>query len=480
MSRLSTDARAALAAVFGRRPFKGAHPMSVIVPALIVLLVGGVVTIVSLTGGDDRPYAKLHWWLDGAKVAGGDGLDTGSWLAGDVLAVAARDGLTGYEAATGARRWTVSVPTGLCGTSAQPARGLVALAAGASCDRLAVIDLARGTIVRRWTLPGREGNGGKARPDRAQRGRPPSERPSAGPARSGRPPAGQAQAQVAITADIAVVHRADGAHAYRLGDGRPAWRRTGVAPGCAITKIAGGAGLLAEQRCGAARAASVHRVDPRTGRARWSRPLPGGAEVRAVVSAAPAVLGLGRGGEVDQIVALDERGAEQRRLAVHSENAVRCDIVHVAWCRGAVLDGSTLYLRVGEPGDDSFSTAPVSAVDLSRGGGVRWRAAGPDRVELVPVAVEGGRLVAAHPVVPPHRRGYSERPSGVVALDAVTGRSSPLLEISTRQTGIGDMIAGRARLHYGGDRLLLVRLDAGRGREPGAAVYGPPPSEAKR
>ncbi|MGI5164028.1 PQQ-binding-like beta-propeller repeat protein [Spirillospora sp. CA-253888] len=448
MSRLATDARATLAAAFGKRPFKGAHPMSVIVPVLIVLLVGGVLTIVSLTGTDDRPYAKLHWWLEGSKVAAGDGLDTGSWLAGDVLAVAARDGLTGYEAATGARRWTVSVPSGLCGTSAQPARGLVALSAGASCDRLAVVDLARGTVVRRWTLPGGKKAG--------------------------------AEAQVAITNDIAVVHRADGAHAYRLGDGRPAWRRAGLAPGCAITKIGGGAALLAEQRCGASRAASVHRVDPRTGRARWSRPLPGGTEVRAIVSAAPAVLGLGRGAEVDRIVALDERGAEQRSLAVHSENAVHCDAVHVAWCRGAVLDGATLYLRVGEPGDDSFSTTPISAVDLSRGGGVRWRAAGPDRVELVPVAVEGGRLIAAHPVVPPRRRGYAERPSEVVALDAVTGRSAPLLEISTRQTGVGDMIAGRARLHYGGDRLLLVRLDAGRGREPGAAVYGPPPSEAER
>ncbi|MFI6516087.1 hypothetical protein ACIBF1_11060 [Spirillospora sp. NPDC050679] len=62
----------------------------------------------------------------------------------------------------------------------------------------------------------------------------------------------------------------------------------------------------------------------------------------------------------------------------------------------------------------------------------------------------------------------------------MTSRSSPLLEISTRQTGVGDMIAGRARLHYGGDRLFLVRLDAGRGLEPGAAVYGPPPSEAER
>ncbi|RFS82656.1 hypothetical protein D0T12_24695 [Actinomadura spongiicola] len=397
-------------------------------------------------GTSSGPTARLAWWLDNAKAPPAPH-DPLAWPSGDVLVLAAARQVVGYGVMDGTKRWAVALPGDLCAASKHMAGGRIAVLHGGGtlkCDRVQVIDVVRGTAVWQRPLPAWDSSGDK-------------------------------DTQVVIADGFVAVQREDeGINAFRLRDGRPAWRHIGLLDGCLYSGVGGGAALVAELRCRGGMTTAMQLLGAKDGRPRWTRQLGEDTGVAGIFSTDPVVVGIGDeyGGEVKEVMMLDKTGAPVGRVKLSRDTSrhVHCADGEVTWCNGLVLHGTTAYLRVSS---GTFSGQKVVAHDLGTGRRL-WESDIEDGAELVPVAWEGGRLIAAHPPIPSRRRGHADDPGTVVALDPRTGRSTELMAIPTSMTGIEEMIRREARLYWANGRFILVRQGSRAGAEPVLAAFEPP------
>ncbi|MGH3242155.1 MAG: PQQ-binding-like beta-propeller repeat protein, partial [Spirillospora sp.] len=287
---------------------------------------------------------------------------------------------------------------------------------------------------------------------------------------------GTKHTQVVIADGAVAVQRQDeGINAFRLRDGKPLWRRIGLYQGCLYSAVGGGEALVAGQTCGGGTSGAVQLLGAADGRPRWTRPLGEDIGVTGIFSTNPVVIGVGEtfDGDTTQVLMLDKAGAPagQVKLDKYSgQESIRCADGEVTRCDGIVVNGTTAYLRAKT---DDFGPQKVIAYDLTAGRRV-WTSKVTGRAELVPVSMDAGRLIVAHPPIPARKRGYSGEPSGVLALDPRTGKSTELMTISKSMTGIGEMIKREARLYWTDGRLILLRHGPRPGEGPVLAAFAPP------
>lgn len=404
------------------------------------LLIAALALLAPLAGcgaGDDR----VLWRLDGRTISDGGMLQPTVWATGPILAITRAREVTGYDAATGERRWSAPLPGRTCGASARPSGGLVAVQFGRGehgCERIAVIDLRDGRKV--W------------------------ERPITGER--------HARAQVVAAVGAVVVNWLHGTAAFGLEDGRPLWHVGGAGSGCRFDGFAAGPALVAARTCreGRDQTSAVHGIDPRTGRPLWTHDVLPGHGIGPLLSSSPAVVGFrpGRQGDrVSRIVVLDESGTAVSDFEIGGPLECSLDLDDPARCEHVVVSRDALYVASGAWPDEDGTFPPIRAYDLATGR-VLWSTENPDGNHLFPIAMDGDRLIAAQPGVAGFKgRG---RPPRLVSVDPSSGETTIMWDLD--RAADFPLRSGSYR-HYAQGRLFLTKTLVKTGQDDALLAYGP-------
>lgn len=294
--------------------------------ALVVGLLSAVVAAAVVA--DDKPAAGqdapplAYAWTVALPQGEAQPATFASWLTGDAVARVQRDGIAASRLADGATAWTLGTPQAapMCSASATTDGPLGVIVYGTpSCDRLGVVDVRTGGLLREAKLP-----------------------------------AGTAPA-VAVAGGTAVLLTPDGLAGYGLADGEQRWLvRPGDCPfGRALATSQ--AYVFAEQDCGDRHV--LVRVAVGGGAVSWKVDVPDGRAVTAYVSAEPAVV-LTDGA---RLLVLDDQGRIAQQLSADELDTRPRAVVPGGLDRYPMLArGTVLYAR-------RLGSGVLVALDLATG-----------------------------------------------------------------------------------------------------------------
>ncbi|WP_327117710.1 PQQ-binding-like beta-propeller repeat protein [Streptomyces sp. NBC_01341] len=335
-----------------------------------------------LNAGREPGEAEVAWLRENGVDLPEYGEEThGPWFAGDIVAKGMYRKVSGYGVADGAERWSLRLPTDLCASPTLPtADGKIVVAiednvseSEAECSVLQMIDLRTGRAGWKKTVD-----------------------------RSGLQD-GLSHVAMSVSGDTVTFGRNTASDAYRVSDGSALFgkRETGVCQPYAFT---GGARMLAAVSCQAQPddpvRQQVQEVDPRTGVPKWTYDLKPGWAVAHVYSTSPVVVSI-KQPEKWAVLVLNDNGTYRSRMVGDGEDyAVRCGEESVDLggnldgCAGAAADASRFYLAtLPLPGGAKKElTNKVVAFDLA-GGRPLWKAAAPAGQVMMPLRVEGGKVL---------------------------------------------------------------------------------------
>ncbi|WP_328829770.1 PQQ-binding-like beta-propeller repeat protein [Streptomyces sp. NBC_00252] len=402
-----------------RNPFKG-RPALVIAAAVAgLLVVGGTVWAATSGGGDDKKpvaqksdsptpsgdsasddpvnpgdgsgdggsdsedlnagrksgEAKVLWYKE-APDAPGSGADApGMWITGRTAVKAAYKELVAYDVSNGKPTWpTVTFPQKICAvTPAKSADGKIVVAYesgvsdNAKCNQLQQIDL--GTGAKGWsgTVP----DGGLF--DSAI---------SVGLSISGR---------------TLMVGRSESGIAYDVDTGKKLFEKKKYGAACFPSAFAGGTKLISVASCGASTSNEhdeVQELDPATGKAKWTKSIPKGWSVSRTYSVDPVVLYMTDSDHKHwNISTLKADGSVRSQVDSKAAFAPTCSSSFLdsdlQGCQGVAVAADTLYL----PTEATTGANQIVAINLATGK-EKWRVKSPAAVSMVPVKVQGGKLIA--------------------------------------------------------------------------------------
>ncbi|MFJ9681088.1 PQQ-binding-like beta-propeller repeat protein [Streptomyces sp. NPDC101194] len=322
--------------------------------------------------------AKVLWLQEGGVDLPRNGSDVyGPWIVGDTVVKAMFHTLSGYSVTDGHQKWSLRMPSEPCAAPSQAtADGKIVLGIKsgngdrASCDALQMVDL-------------RTGKAGWHRTYRRQ---------SVWDALS--------HVAMAINGDTVTVGRTSRTDAFRVSDGKVLW---GELPGnCQPFGFASGPEGIAATSCQTAaddhKEQQVQRIDPVTGKVRWTYKVKKGWQVAQFYSASPPVVSL-KQDDKWAIAVLNENGTYRSQLVGGTEDYVtECDEdlltdgMSLDNCLGVAADDRTVYLATKPDPADRRPTNKVVAFDLNTGR-TKWKAAAPAGRTMMPMRVEGGRLL---------------------------------------------------------------------------------------
>lgn len=373
-------------------------------------------------------------------LPGRGGSQFGPWFAGDIVAKAMYRTVYGYSAADGTQKWSLDLRSRVCATPTLPSpdgKIVVAMESGPSdsgvCDRLQTVDLRTGKAGWNATF----------------------ERVGVWD--------GLSDVTMAINGDVVTVGRTSRTDAYRISDGKHLWDRL---PGnCQPYGFASGAVPLAATSCQTSAddhaIQHVRRIDPATGKELWAYPVKKGFKVDQFYSTDPPVVSLRKGKEKWAIVILDADGTYRSQLignqgenyAPRCGDELRAQNPNLDNCLGVAADASTLYLATQPVGEGKTHPAnAVVAFDLTTGRS-RWRAEAPAEQVLLPLRVEGGKVLMYLQAM----RGYGRsKGGGIYALPPTGGAPQPVLRHPESASGIESTFSG-AQVAYSGGRVVLMQ-----------------------
>ncbi|MFJ8852136.1 PQQ-binding-like beta-propeller repeat protein [Streptomyces sp. NPDC102437] len=322
--------------------------------------------------------AKVLWLQEGGVDLPRNGASVyGPWIVGDTVVKAMYKTVSGYSVTDGGQKWSLRLPGAVCAAPSQATvDGKTALGVQtgtgdrAFCDALQMVDLRTGKAGWYKTV----------------------ERESTWDALSN--PA------MAINGDTVTFGRKTRTDAFRVSDGKVLF---GQLPGnCQPFGFASGPVAIAAASCQTAaddhKEQLVERIDPTTGRILWKYKIKKGWEVAQFYSVSPLVVSLKKE-EGDQwaIIMLNANGTYRSQLVGGDENyETQCDVDvsadgrNLDNCLGAAADDTTVYLATKPTEADP--TNKVVAFDLASGK-TKWKAGSPAGQTLMPMRVEGGRLL---------------------------------------------------------------------------------------
>ncbi|MFF2406543.1 PQQ-binding-like beta-propeller repeat protein [Streptomyces sp. NPDC058092] len=322
--------------------------------------------------------AKVLWLQEGGVDLPRNGSDVyGPWIVGDTIVKAMYHTVSGYSVTDGGQKWSLRMPADLCAAPSQPtADGRIVLgiktgtADDALCNSLQMVDLTTGKAGWRKTYK-RQGTWDLL-----------------------------SDVSMAINGDTVTVGRTSRTDAFRVSDGKVLF---GELPGnCQPFGFASGPVAIAATSCQTAaddhKEQQVQRIDPATGKVRWTYKVKKGWEVAQFYSVSPLVVSLKQDDEW-AIIVLNENGTYRSQLIGGTGNyATKCggDLLtegkNLDNCLGVAADDRTVYLATKPDEDAAAPTNAVVAFDLNTGR-ARWKAAAPAGQTLMPMRVEGGRLL---------------------------------------------------------------------------------------
>ncbi|MFE0728232.1 PQQ-binding-like beta-propeller repeat protein [Streptomyces antibioticus] len=356
--------------------------------------------------------AKVLWYKE-APDAPGSGADApGMWITSRTAVKAAYKDLVGYTVGDGRPAWdTITFPQKICAVTPQKTaddKVVVAYMSGttsrADCNQLQQVDLNTG--ARGWTAEVADG----ALFDSTS---------SIG---------------MSITGNTLMVGRSMSGTAYDVRTGKKLFDKKKYGDSCFPSAFAGGARLIAVSSCAATKPDEhdeLQELDPATGKVEWTQKFDKGWTVARTYSVDPLVVySTNRDKNTWNIAAFKPTGGFRSQVAFDEDFAPEC-----GWgvlqrdlqgCLGAVADANTLYLPT------SATTGPneIVAIDLSNGK-EKWRAKSPGDASMLPVSVEGGKLVA-------YMEASYSKPGQVVSISTTGSAHQPvkLLQLPEGTTAI--------------------------------------------
>jgi hypothetical protein len=327
-----------------------------------------------LNSGRQEGESKVLWYKE-APEAPTRGADApGMWITDNVAVKAAYKQVFGYNVEGGNPAWDpITFPQKICAVSHQKTdddKAVVAYMSGVSdnakCNQLQQIDLNTGE--KGWSTQVSEG----ALFDFTM------------------------NLGLTITGKTLVVARSQSGTAYDVDTGKKMWDKRKYGSACFPSAFAGGAQLISVASCGASTSNEhdeIQALDPATGKAKWTKPLPKGWQVKRAYSVDPIVLYVtNEDKKTWNVATYNNNGSIRSQLKVNESFAPQCGWSvfdsNLQDCVGAVADANTLYL----PTDAKTGPNEVVAINLDTGR-QRWRVKSPADESMLPLKLDGTRLI---------------------------------------------------------------------------------------
>jgi hypothetical protein len=408
-----------------KNPFKGRPAMIIGAAAAALLVAGGAVFAVTRLGddgekkpvakestgpsGDDKPSdapsapvnegdgsgdggkdldisdlnadvkageAKVLWYKSAPDAPGSGASAPGLWVTDKVAVKPAYKQLFAYNVSDGNPAWDpIEFPGKICAvTPKATAADRVVISyqkntsKNAECDQLQQIDLNTGD--KGWSAEVEEGELFDS----------------------------AISVGLSVTGDTLMVGRSQSGTAYDVNTGKKLFDKKSYGQSCYPAGFAGGTRLIAVSSCAVTTDKEhdeVQELDPKTGKAKWTRKIPKGWKVEHAYSVDPVVLYLTNEEENTwNISTLKADGSTRSQVDSDDSFAPECDggilTRDLAGCTAVAADANTLYL----PTEEKDGTNEIVALNLATGK-EKWRLKSPSAdAEIVPLKAEGGRLLA--------------------------------------------------------------------------------------
>ncbi|WSQ09782.1 PQQ-like beta-propeller repeat protein [Streptomyces sp. NBC_01231] len=329
----------------------------------------------NLNEGRQAGESKVLWYKE-APDAPGDGADAaGMWITDKTAVKSAYKQVVAYNVGDGKPAWApITFPQKICAVTSQKTSDdkiVVAYMNGttdrAKCNLLQQIDLNTGD--KGWTA--KVGDGELF--DSAL------------------------QVELSVSGDTLMVGRSQSGTAYDVRTGKKLFDKKRYGESCFPTAFSGGARLVSVASCDAAGTNEhdeVQELDPKTGKAKWTQKFDKGWRVSRVYSADPLVVYSTNDDKKSWNISTFTAAGKFRSQVGFDENfAPNCGLAIIArdlqGCEGVAADADTLYL----PTEATSGPNEIVAINLSTGK-EKWRVKSPTDESMVPIKVEGGKLIA--------------------------------------------------------------------------------------
>ncbi|MFE6912502.1 outer membrane protein assembly factor BamB family protein [Streptomyces rubiginosohelvolus] len=403
--------------------------------------------------GRKEGEAKVRWiQKNGVDVPLGASA-LGPWITGGIVAKAMYRTVSGYSLEDGSQKWSLRLSADVCAAPTQPtADGKIVIGlltdtsadVEENCDKLQMIDLATGEAGWSVTID-------RAVLNDLHR-----------------------YVIMAISGDVVTIGGLRRAEAYRVSDGKHLW---GKLPGpCEVEGFAGGSVMLASVLCPAESKGEVdkevRRVDPVTGRTLWTYKVRKGWNVDAFHSVDPPVIFLRKGplvGGTSAIAVLNDDGTARSQPVPGGdtlEGLCPGKERDLGWnldiCMGAAVDTETdtLYVTTKRRPVGRTKSRPVVrwftndvvAFDMSTGK-KKWKVVSPATQTLMPLRVEGGKVLMYLSPPDPKTKGVG---GGIMALGPQGGTPQPVLRHPASAAATERTFDEPIVLHADGRSLLMI------------------------
>ncbi|MFI0505969.1 PQQ-binding-like beta-propeller repeat protein [Streptomyces albogriseolus] len=332
-----------------------------------------------LNEGRQAGESKVLWYKEAPDAPGSGAEAPGQWITGKTAVKAAYKDLYGYDVTDGKPAWdTIGFPHKICAVTPEKTADdkiVVASMSGSSdsakCNQLQLVDLVTGE--KGWTQEVADGELFDS----------------------------VLSIEMSLAGNTLMVGRSQSGTAYDVRTGKKLFdsKRYGDAP-CFPAAFAGGERLIQVASCGAGGANAhdeVRELDPATGKVRWTYQYAKGWRVERAFSVDPVVVYATKEEGSDKkswnIAAFTAAGKLRSQVAVDEKFDPGCGWAILArdlqGCEGVVVEGDTLYL----PTAATTGANELVAISLANGKEL-WRESSPVEESMVPMKVEGGKLIA--------------------------------------------------------------------------------------
>ncbi|MEU4487732.1 PQQ-binding-like beta-propeller repeat protein [Streptomyces purpurascens] len=329
----------------------------------------------NLNEGRQAGEAKVLWYKE-APDAPGSGADApGMWITDKSAVKAAYKQLFAYNVGDGKPAWDpITFPQKICATTPEKTgkdKIVVAYMSGSSdrakCNQLQEIDLNTGE--KGWKEEVADG----ALFDSTL------------------------SVELSVTGNTLMVGRSQSGTAYDVTNGDKLFDKKRYGDSCFPAAFAGGEKLIAVSSCGAGgnnEHDEVQELDPKTGKAKWTKPFDKGWRVARAYSLSPLVIySTNEDKKAWNIATFTDGGKFRSQVGFDEDFAPECGWAilerDLQGCQGVAVDDSTLYL----PTEATTGANEIVAVNLADGK-EKWRVKSPADESMLPMRTEGGKLIA--------------------------------------------------------------------------------------
>lgn len=349
-----------------------------------------------------------RWYEDGYKK-----YEThkapGTWATPKIVARGIGSGvITGVDAKTSEKAWTLRLTGHLCAaTQHVTVDGRTAVVAQSKpahtengepeldgCDTLVFFDLDTGKVLWKAKLPDAQS-------------------------------ASVFNTNVTMTHGAVAVAWGDGSAAYTMDHGTQLWKSAGTSA-CRDVGFSGGRALLALLSCGEAgdTVYEVQKVDPHSGKPKWTYKVSRGVKSVYLPSSEPPVIAIQAGeDEVTELITLDDMGKHRATISMKDAYDPMCsrqDYAVVERCDALVVDRKQLFVASKDSVEVDQASNWIVSFDLATGKSLRkfdGRAAEP----IYPLRMNGDKLLAYR------ANSIDIGLAAIMSLDPRTGEQTPFL-----------------------------------------------------